>query len=293
MEYSFPRYLLAKQSVDDRALNKDVLQALKAALPADSLSVVEVGGGIGTMLARLLRWDMLPESVAYTLIDASSENIEYARAWLPRWAASAGWGSETIRQGELRLYNAQREVCLRLIAADVFEVVEHVPTAQLLIAHAFLDLVKLPESLSPLLSLTNNLAWLTLNFDGVTTFLPTFDPALDAHLEHLYHETMMAHGDHQTGRKLFGYLERVGARIVAAGASDWVVYPQDGSYAGDEAYFLHFILHFFEQSLGDHPEVEREAFARWLAARRQQIAQGKLVYLTHQMDFLVAVRRLS
>ena len=30
MEYSFPHYLRSKQSVDDRALNKDVLETLKA-----------------------------------------------------------------------------------------------------------------------------------------------------------------------------------------------------------------------------------------------------------------------
>ena len=35
MKYSFPNYLLAKQSVDDRALNKDVLAALKANLPEE------------------------------------------------------------------------------------------------------------------------------------------------------------------------------------------------------------------------------------------------------------------
>ena len=29
MEYSFPHYLLSKQSVDDRALNKDVFEAIK------------------------------------------------------------------------------------------------------------------------------------------------------------------------------------------------------------------------------------------------------------------------
>lgn len=54
MEYSFPRYLLAKQTVDDRALNKDVFAALNANLPAAPLSIVEIGAGIGTMLRRLV-----------------------------------------------------------------------------------------------------------------------------------------------------------------------------------------------------------------------------------------------
>ena len=85
MKYSFPRYLLSKQSVDDRALNKDVLSALKANLPDEPLTIIEVGGGIGTMLARLLRWDVISQ-VDYTLVDEMVENIEFARAWLPKWA---------------------------------------------------------------------------------------------------------------------------------------------------------------------------------------------------------------
>ena len=68
MEYSFPRYLLSKQSVDDRALNKDVLSALKANLPEEPLTIIEVGGGIGTMLTRLLRWEVIAK-VDYTLVD--------------------------------------------------------------------------------------------------------------------------------------------------------------------------------------------------------------------------------
>jgi hypothetical protein len=85
MEYSFPHYLLSKQSVDDRALNKDVLAALTASLPEEPLTITEVGGGIGTMLARLLRWEVIAQA-EYTLVDESDENIRFARAWLPEWA---------------------------------------------------------------------------------------------------------------------------------------------------------------------------------------------------------------
>jgi spermidine synthase len=85
MEYSFPHYLLSKQSVDDRALNKDVLAALTASLPEEPLTITEVGGGIGTMLARLLRWEVIAQA-EYTLVDESDENIRFACAWLPEWA---------------------------------------------------------------------------------------------------------------------------------------------------------------------------------------------------------------
>ncbi len=88
------------------------------------------------------------------------------------------------------------------------------------------------------------------------------------------------------GRKLFEHLHVVDAEILAAGASDWVVYARDGNYPADEKYFLQFILHFFEMSLEDCDELEVDTLKYWLAKRQEQIECGELVYIAHQMDFL-------
>jgi hypothetical protein len=289
MDYSFPHYLLSKQTVDDRALNKDVLQTLKVNLPAEPIRIIEVGAGIGTMLARLLRWDVV-QNAEYVLVDEMAENIDFARAWIPRWAEEAGLGVE--RGGDsLRVFDQAREVRVRFERADVFDFIQKIKTpADLLIAHAFLDLLPMPESLPKLLTLTKSLAWLTINFDGVTTLEPTVDAALDAHIERLYHETMDTRptgGDSRAGRHLFGHVNVAGAQVLAAGASDWVVHAVNGAYPADEKYFLQFILHFFESSLTGHPALEAGAFANWLSKRHAQIERGELIYIAHQMDFLV------
>lgn len=292
MEYSFPHYLISKQTVDDHALNKDVLSALRADLPAEPLTITEVGGGIGTMLARLLRWNIVTKA-KYTLVDELDENIGFARAWLPEWAEETGLETEEIGINELRIFDGQHDVYVTLIQADVFDLISQKPApADLLIAHAFLDLLPMPESLPKLLSLTKNLAWLTVNFDGVTSLEPTIDPGLDVEIERLYHESMDTRpsgGDSRLGRHMFGHLKRAEAEIVSAGASDWVVYPVDGQYPTDEAYFLQFILHFFEESLRNHSELDATVFADWLEKRRGQVERGELVYIAHQMDFLVRV----
>ena len=292
IEYSFPRYLLAKQSVDDRALNKDVLAALKTRLPSHPSRIIEVGGGIGTMLARLLRWEVI-NYAEYTLVDEMEENIRFARGWLPVWAREQGFQAELTGESKLRIHNDSHDLSVDLVQADVFDFIGQNPTpADLLIAHAFLDLLPMPESLPKLLSLTRDLAWLTINFDGVTTFASSLHPDLDALIERLYHQTMDSRptgGDSQSGRHLFGHLKQAGAGIVSAGASDWVVYPVDGSYPADEAYFLQFILHFFEESLRDHPDLDAAAFENWLGKRREQVERGELVYIAHQMDFLAKV----
>ena len=292
IEYSFPRYLLSKQSVDDRALNKDVLTALKANLSPQPLRVIEVGAGIGTMLVRLLRWEVTSQ-IKYTLVDEMDENVQFARTWLPEWARENGLEVEETSTNEIRFFDARRDVRVKLVRADVFDFIDGQPEpADLLIAHAFLDLLPMPEGLVKLLTLTKNLAWLTINFDGVTTFAPSLDPELDSLIEKLYHLTMDTRpsgGDSQSGKHLFGHLKQTGAKIEAAGASDWVVYPVDGRYPADEAYFLQFILHFFEESLENHPELDAAAFAEWLAKRREQIERGELVYIAHQMDFLARI----
>ena len=290
MEYSFPHYLLSKQSVDDRALNKDVLNALKANLPQQPIRIIEVGAGIGTMLRRLIRWNVV-QRAEYVMVDELAENIEYASAWIPEFATEAGLSVERIEQNQVRVFDKTREVRIRLERADVFDFIRrNKAPADLLIAHAFLDLLPMPKSLPKLLSLTKGLAWLTVNFDGVTSLEPVLDAALDENIERLYHQTMDTRslgGDSQSGRHLFGYLRGAGENILAAGASDWVVHAVGGEYLEDEKYFLHFILHFFEESLTGHPELEADAFADWLKARRAQVESGELVYIAHQMDFLV------
>lgn len=289
MEYSFPHYLLSKQSVDDRALNKDVLSALRANLPQQPIRIIEVGAGIGTMLRRLVWWDVV-QRAEYVMVDEMAENVEYASEWAKAWAKEAGFSVEGSGN-RIRLFDEAHDIKIQLERADVFDFIQkNQAPADLLIAHAFLDLLPMPESLPKLLSLTRNLAWLTINFDGVTTFEPTIDAALDAQVERMYHETMdrrTTGGDSRSGRHLFGHLREAGAEILAAGASDWVVHARDGRYPEEEAYFLHFILHFFEESLKGHAGLDASAFEHWLRERRAQIGRGDLVYIAHQMDFLI------
>jgi hypothetical protein len=292
MEYSFPHYLLSKQSVDDRALNRNVLDSLKANLPAVPIRIIEVGAGIGTMLARLVRWDVVTKA-DYILVDEMAENIQTARVWIPLWAGESGLSVERSEENLFRVFDQTRDVRIRLECADVFDFIQkNKEPADLLIAHAFLDLLPMPESMPRLLALTKSLSWLTINFDGVTSLEPTIDPVLDEQIERLYHATMDSRatgGDSRAGRHLFSHLQKAGADVLAAGASDWVVHSVSGKYLEDEAYFLNFILHFFEESLTGHAELDAAAFADWIQKRRAQIERGELVYIAHQMDFLAKV----
>jgi hypothetical protein len=244
------------------------------------------------MLRRLIRWDII-QHAEYVLVDESKENIDYASGWIRKFAMEAGLSVAGSGMYKLRLFDNTRDIQIQMEHADAFEFAKtNNRPADLLIAHSFLDLIPLPESLTMLLTLTNNLAWLTINFDGLTSLEPAVDPVLDERIERLYHETMNVRatgGDSKSGRHMFGYLQHASAKILAAGASDWVVYAANGNYPNDEAYFLQYILNFFENVLRDHQALNADEFADWLKRRRAQIERGELVYIAHQLDFLVRV----
>jgi SAM-dependent methyltransferase len=278
-EYSFPRYLAAKKSVDDRALNKEVKEMLAQLVPmhtADQpLRVLEVGAGIGTMIERLLDWKIFSHAV-YTAVDLEPANIAAAQ--------------ERLAPGP--------NVQVNLEANDIFNFGDRESgqrTWDLLVAHAFLDLIHVPAALPLLFSLLQpkGLFYFSLNFDGATILQPEIDPVFDALVEALYHRTMdermtngKLSGDSQTGRHLFHQLQTTGAEILAAGSSDWVVYAGKDGYPGDEAYFLHFIVETIHRALFSHPDLDQERFASWIAQRQAQIEAGDLVYIAHQLDFV-------
>ena len=75
------------------------------------------------------------------------------------------------------------------------------------------------------------------------------------------------------------------------GASDWVIFPGPNGYEGDDAYFLHFIVHTVHQALLGHAELDAERFSAWIARRHEQIERRELVYVAHQLDVLGRVTR--
>jgi hypothetical protein len=163
----------------------------------------------------------------------------------------------------------------------------------LLIANAVLDVVDVPAVLPGLLQLLTprGLYWFSCNFDGDTIFLPEH-PA-DAALLGVYHRSMderpvtrRGAGHSQTGQRLFRHLGEAGASILAAGASDWIVFGTGGRYPADEAHFLRCIVQTIHDELKRHEDVPSEVLSQWTELRLLQIQRGELVYIAHQLDFV-------
>jgi SAM-dependent methyltransferase len=290
MTSDYARYLAAKTTVDDRALNRQVLAELCRLMPSGAPRVLEIGAGLGTMVARLMNWGVVRDG-EYILLDADQQLLEGCRRWLRDWAASRGLSSDLLpdglRVGDLRV---------RLVHAELgsYLEAERAAAADVLIANAVLDLVDVPAVLPGLLRLLapGGVYWFTINYDGESIFEPGHP--CDDQIMKAYHQDMderFRHGrpagDSRTGRRLIHYLRATGAPALAAGSSDWVVYPgPDGNYPSDEAYFVHTILDTIQNALRSRQDrVEQADLADWLAVRRRQLAAGELVYIAHQLDF--------
>src|SRR5215510_8402184 len=306
--YSFARYLTAKKSVDDRALNQSVWQSLLAALPRATpeqpLQILEVGAGLGAMVERLIASDKLTHAT-YTAIDLEPTLIAEARRHLPQWASAQGWQVQQDSQAQARpggpVLHMQRPGQDIRVATEAIDLLRFIAREQgrrtwdLLMAQALLDLVDVPTTLPALLALLRpgGLLYFPITFDGGTVFEPEIHSEFDAAIEACYHQTMdqrliagKLSGDSRTGRHLFAHLRAAGVEVLAAGSSDWVVFAGPNGYAADEAYFLHFIIHTMHTALTGCPHLDAERLTAWITQRHAQVEQGTLVYIAHQLDVL-------
>ena len=298
---SFIRYLEAKKSVDDRSINARVWTSLaenlnQATIP-HPLKVIEAGAGIGTMLERMLETQLLQDA-HYTGLDIDPENIAHARTRLPVWAGEHGFKVECLSQGAVLLEKPSQRIRAEFELADILTHAcnrQNGASYDLLVANAFLDLTNIPMALPRLLSLlkSNTLFYFSINFDGVTILEPVIDPEFDRLVLDLYHRTMderitndLPSGDSQAGRHLFTHIRQAGGQILAAGASDWVVFPGVNGYPAQEADFLHFIIQTIFTALQSNALLNQENLKKWIDTRHAQIRRSELVYIAHQIDIL-------
>jgi hypothetical protein len=256
----FRRYLRAKRSVDDRALDRRLFDRLCSGLrtaadaapdgdgngdPAPSttgaaspLRVLEVGAGVGTMVERALEWELFPPGeIRYAAVDVDRSTVRAVPDRLAEWAGDRdGWTADADvavegagdTEGRVRLAGPERTVVVRAVAAEAVEFVAETDRAwDLLIGAALLDLLP-PDRLPSLLSALRPGGWwyFPITFDGGTRFAP--DHGADRAVERAYHR----HMDRKPGgtsRAGLAAIDRLGdkATVVGAAGSDWIVRPAD------------------------------------------------------------------
>lgn len=302
--HSLARYLEAKQTVDDRALNRrvwsDFLDRLWERHSADKrLAILDVAGGIGSTAHRILRAlpDDLSGEIEYTLVDVDPDLIRGARMKLPEWGHKCGFSAQatattvTVEQPEL-------DITIYLVCEDAFDyLLEEAPQSyDCVITQAWLDLVHLDTALKRIFRVLceDGLFYGPIHFDGETQFVPTVDDDLDECVVEIYHRSLDEReteygsaGGSRTGSRLLDQIPTVGGRTCSVGSSDWIVRPNgNGDYPNDEAYFLKHILRFVESEIIEADELAHERAKKWLETRRAQVESGTLQYIAHHLDIL-------
>jgi SAM-dependent methyltransferase len=292
-----PRYLAAKKSIDDSSLNPQVWEMLHNSLPAaregKNLQILELGSGIGTMLARLVERKVLRGPSAYLATDMDPDQLVEARNYLGQWAKKQGNSWLWAEDGG-RLSTPTTDISLTLRQATAEELAASADLLgpfQLLLAHAVLDLVDFAAVLTPLLSrlTANGLAYLSCNFDGETIFLPGF--AGEEQFIAEYHHSMEARlvGASHTGGRLRSFAQNLGLEILATGRSDWVIHPREKTYSADETFFLHAMVETVYSQLDsvERSPAELASLTSWANTRHQQIDNGSLSFQARHLDILV------
>jgi SAM-dependent methyltransferase len=297
----FIRYLEAKKTIDDRSLNYNVWK--KFAETARDLQqsgmtrFLEIGCGIGAMVERMIDRGLFAKA-AYTGVDIKPELIDEAKIRLRKNSGDHGLSVHEGDPDTISLPVPGRFLNIQYLVSDIFDFVARCrgnARYDILIAHAFLDLVDPAPAISLFLSILRpgGVVYFTLNFDGVTIFEPVVDKELDALIIRLYHETMdnrLVKGKHSgsslAGRLLPGILRNCRVQILAAGSSDWVLVPGPNGYHEDEVSFLHFIVNTVDNALRDHPGMDTSALSHWARKRHEQIEARALTYIAHQIDIL-------
>ncbi|AGB37450.1 class I SAM-dependent methyltransferase [Natronococcus occultus] len=294
-------FLAAKRTVDDRALNRRVLDRFTAALEARPapVRIVEIGAGIGTMIARLAAWGRLPDEVTYRAVDTDAKSVRAARERVPDWLEDAGYAVDRLDDGRaettLVARSDGRRLEVKLEVADGFAIADD---ADAVIASAVLDIVALDRALPAIEELlaSDGLLYAPLTFDGKTAFAPR-DPADDG-IERGYHrhmDTVRSAGGSRVGSELLWRLPESGWSVLEDGGSDWIVRPRDEEYPGAERLFLESLLETIDGALaelaGDEPEsefgeLESAERRRWLRRRRNELEREELVFVAHNIDVL-------
>lgn len=290
----FQRYLLAKRTVDDRALDRRLLEELRGRLAtrveagSGRLRVLEIGAGIGTMLTRFLEWDVLPPgAVDYTALDIRPENIATMERYLGEWADDRPVSVTDRPTDTLVIDGPDHSIELDPIVGEATEYVEPTAEYDLVVGAALLDILDVSDARSLLAPLGDGgVFYFPITFDGATRFLPAHQA--DRTVERNYHDHMDAKpgGCSRAAGEVFAHLQRSDGVTVDAAGSDWVVSPDDGTYPADEAFFLRHILDTIEDAVGEMTDGGSETLERWLRCRRNQLDGGELLYLTHQLDLL-------
>lgn len=292
MPVSFAEYLDAKFDLDQRSLNREVAEAFRQALHGlPKVECLDVGAGTGATARRLLQHG-LSTPLSLTALDRDRALLDIAREDAANRLRDLG-RRPAIEAGAIHDVGSRTQ--LRFVADELKGYRPDKP-CDLITAHAFLDLVPIAQTLRSFATWLQPGGYLyaTINYDGDTALLPTYDDAaFEAGLLAHYDDTMERRrvdgsptGGARSGRRLHRLLPECGFDILACGSSDWNVTPFLGAYRGGDAVCLRAVLDTIGAEADRCGLFDPDRLARWREDRARLLGQRRLGLIVHQLDLL-------
>jgi hypothetical protein len=163
-------------------------------------------------------------------------------------------------------------------------------------ANAFMDIVHLDSSVDRVFRLLrkNGIFYSTINYDGLTTFLPPWrEESFERDLLTVYNFSMdtrtvngKSTGGSRTGSRLFGAAQQRGFSIIDYGCSDWQLFPKNGRYRKDERFFIKSIIMMIYKEGLLCSSIDKRKLKDWYNTRVAQVDDDLLTLITHQSDIL-------
>lgn len=274
--FDYVQYLDVKRSIDDRSLNKNVWRIFSSWLKEKNkqeltLRVLEIGAGVATMIERLLEASLL-EKCHYVALEPEVSFKKAALNRLESWSSQHSWVFEINTENLWHIRNEKCHITVQWLKADAeeIEVLFEEGSFDLILSHAVIDLLPVPEIMPAILMKLKKQGafYFSLNFSGSTQFFPEYEE--DADISKKYHADMDSRFPESswqpsmTGHNLAKWLKDYGCHQVIDGESDWCLGPADQIFIGN-------ILDTIKKCLAGLPDVEE-----WLVKRNQELSKEKL-----------------
>ena len=181
--FDYVKYLDLKKSIDNKSLNKVIWDKFSNWLMArnkqgETLNVLEIGAGIGTMIERLLESSLLQKG-HYIALEPEPSFKQAAMCRFKSWASNHNCIFQINSEGLWHISNNEIDLKIEWIETDTNMIAKlfNNDSFDLLLSHAVVDLLPVPTIMPIILKKlkAQGACYFSLNFSGNTEFYPAHD----------------------------------------------------------------------------------------------------------------------
>ena len=289
--FDYPEYLSAKKDIDDTSLNRKVWDTMSGWLLSsqnkdNTVEILEIGAGTATMIERLLDAKLLM-NCRYTALELEPGFREHAMERLRNWSKENDLAFTIVAPEKWIISHESTRIEIHWRGDDITKNMDSYQDGSfdLIIAHAVLDLLPVPECLDNILKLIRpgGAFYFSLNFAGETVFTPREEE--DAEILKAYHGDMdkrfrgLDWQPSRTGIELGNWLRDHGHKVIAEGESNWQLSSLD---VNDDKIqlFIRNIIETIEKALSGMKGLDT-----WIEKRKDQLESGRLKFFAANKDY--------